>query len=712
MDVIGILTIAAAVAGILGFVYFLVFGQKSIPEWLRERKTANNAAKEHTSDISIPPRLVQHNLPHRGDFIGREKEKKQVHEALKSRSFIITIGGIGKTSLALEVLHECLAPTLLNLNSYKESRGQNSQPAQDSAQKFDAFIWTSARDRDLTINDVLDTIARTLEYSFLTQLPLEEKRHEIVKRLQEKSCLLTVDNFETVTDDAVHEFVLNLPEPSKCLITSRTQSIRQARAVSLRGMAKEEALLLIKNEGGRLGINLDALVANERNFQRFYDATGGAPLAIRWSIGQIKQRGQSIEGVLNSLYGAKGDIFEIIFQRAWALLSEPSRQILMIMPVFASSASKAAIETASDIHGWDLDEGLGQLVELWLLEASEKLDESKRRYSLHPLTRFFAQNRLVESPDLENLARMRLATFFENFAKAAGGDQWKWERHDEIEEEKDNIFALIGWCFENREAMAGMKLTRSVTYFMGLRGYLHESFVFGRKAIETARQEGKTTDLAWLLVYGIGWREINGGNLEKGENLIREGLKIYEDLQEFQRIYSALRNLGRALRFKGDFDDARQCYEKGMALAKSSSDELAIAGFKRELSLMAADEGNLIEAKEGLESIVPILREQNELALAGTLGNLAEVNRKFGQYDAAYEIGSEGLELAKKMKKRETIAGISRTLAYTETARGNYQAALSFAQQALEFYEGSGFFRRKIEEEKRLIKELQEKLAA
>ncbi|MGH7597576.1 MAG: NB-ARC domain-containing protein [bacterium] len=658
---------------------------------------------DHISEISLPPRLVQHNLPHRGDFIGREKEKKQVHEALRSRSFIITIdgiGGIGKTSLALEVLHECL------------TANQNSQPAPSGVQKFDAVIWTSARDRDLTINDILDTIARTLEYPFLTQLPLEEKRHKIVKRLQEKPYLLIVDNFETIIDDAVHDFVLNLPEPSKCLITSRVQSLRQARAVSLRGMAKEEALLLIKNEGGRLDINLDPLIVDERNFQRFYDATGGAPLAIRWSIGQIKQRGQSIEGVLNSLYGAKGDFFENIFQRAWSLLSESSHKILMIMPIFASSASKTAIEAASDVHGWDLDEGLGQLVELWLLEASEKLDESKRRYSLHPLTRAFAHNRLLQYSDLEPQVRVILAEFFENFARAAGGDRWSWERYDEIEEEKDNIFALIDWCFENGEPVAGMKLTKSVTSFISIRGYLYESIIFGRKAVVAARQQGKTNDLAFLLVSGIGWREIHGGDLRKGEALIREGLKIYEGLKDSQGMRSALHNLGRVLRYKLDFDGARQCYEKGMALAQSSLDDLAIAGFQRELSLLAASEGRLIEAKAGLESIVPIMQRRNELGFASIMGYLAEVSHKLGDYDTAFKIGSGGLELAKKMKRRDIVGRISLTLAYIEAKRGNSQSALSFAQQAFEFYERSGLFRKEIDEVKTLIKALQEKLAS
>ncbi len=378
----------AAVAGILAFVYVLIIGQKSIPEWWRERNTQKSGNSEQipaASLVAASSRTIPHNLPHRSDFVGREKEKRQVHEALSSRSYIIMIdgiGGIGKTCLALEVLHECLRAS------------QDSKPESGSIHKFEAFIWTSAKDRELIINDVLDVIAHALDYPFLTQLPLSEKRHEIVKRLQEKPCLLVVDNFETVTDDAVQDFVLNLPEPSKCLITSRTQSLRQARAVSLRGLTTEETLLLIENEGERLGLELKALTANQTNFRRFYEATGGAPLAIKWSIGQIRQRGQTIDGVLNGLYGAHGDIFVFIFDRAWSLLSHPARKILLIMPIFASSASKASLAAASELQGWDLDEGLGQLIELWLLEASEKLDESKRRYSLHPLTRFFAQHRL------------------------------------------------------------------------------------------------------------------------------------------------------------------------------------------------------------------------------------------------------------------------------------------------------------------------------
>jgi tetratricopeptide (TPR) repeat protein len=698
------LTIAATIAGILGFLYVVFVGQKSIPEWFRERKTPKNNLPDQFAVQAIAARVVQHNLPHRGDFIGREKEKQQVHEALRSRSFIVTIdgiGGIGKTSLALEVLHECLATS------------QNSQTTAPDAQKFDAFIWTSARDRELNINDVLDIIAHTLDHPVLTQLPVEEKRHTLVKRLQEKPCLLIVDNFETVTDDAVRDFVSNLPEPSKCLITSRTQNIRQARAIALRGMEKDEARRLIRCEESRLGIKLDALMEHEKNFQRFYEATGGAPLAIRWSIGQIKQRGQSIESVLNSLYGASGDVFELIFARAWSLLAEASAKILMAMPVFADSASKAAIEAASGIHQWELDEGLGRLVELWLVEASEKLDESKRRYTLHPLTRAFAKKKLAANPNWEREARIQLAVYFENFAGAAGGDRLAWEKYDDLEEEEDNIFALLDWCFENDTHMAGLRLTKAVTFFMIVRGYRHESMKFGEKAIAAARQEKQTADLAWLLVYGLGWREINGGNLERGEALMREGLQIYETLKDDSGVRAALRRLGRALQYKNDFAAARQCYEKGMCLAGACSDKLGMAAFERELALIALEEGKFAEAKDRLEAILPILRERHEFTLASVLGELASAYRGLGELDKAYQFGSEGLELARKMKRRETVSWISLTLAHLEAQRGNDSAALALAQQGWDFFERTELFRddEAIKRASILIRELQERLA-
>jgi tetratricopeptide (TPR) repeat protein len=359
-----------------------------------------------------------------------------------------------------------------------------------------------------------------------------------------------------------------------------------------------------------------------------------------------------------------------------------------------------------------LDEGLGQLVELWLLEASEKLDESKRRYSLHPLTRFFAQHRLNENSELERQIKAKLGEFFKNFATEATGDKYSLEGYDQIEEEKDNIFSLIDWCFKNQEMILGIKLTKSVTFFMSLRGYPYESWVLGQKALDAARKLDNTDDLAWLLVKGIGWREINGGDLEKGEAMIREGLSIYEASNDFSGMITALHNLSRVLRNKGDFSAARRYSEQGFALSENLANKSASALFKRELAMVDAAQGKLLDAKSGLESILPFQRENDTITSITTMAFLADINFQLELYDDAYKIGIDSFELANKLKKREIVAWISRTLAHLEAARGNYQAALSLANNFLEFYNRPKHFSKRINEMKALIKELQQKLTA
>lgn len=498
---------------------------------------------------------IPHNLPPRSEFIGREEAKALVHEALRSRSYLISIdgiGGIGKTSLALEMAYECLQvsryvkqlnqppsagapsfePEVLDLppqlndrlqrallrcgpfdsdvdlramfvdtrispwrDAFPEVRSRRSRvsvlidellhhytPARENAlvlflhvlrEKaspgdachqdltmlteelaqhrniqnaapepsavgtslppsldvntiacFDGFIWTTAKDRDLTLETVLDAIARTLDYPGIVQKPLNEKRIEIEKRLRLQPCLLIMDNFETISDDTVRDFLLDLPEPSKALITTREQKLRRVWAISLKGLTEEEALVLIRNEGRRMGMAALTRVPDTTLLQ-LYEATGGIPLAIKWAVGQIGQRGQSLDAVLAALHRATGNIFEHIFERSWSLLSEDARQLLLVMPLFATSASRDAVEAASNVHHFALDEALGQLIGMSLLEAADTL-EVQRRYSVHPLTRAFAQALLAKVPELAEQFHLHTAQYFLAFTQQHGGDHTHW----------------------------------------------------------------------------------------------------------------------------------------------------------------------------------------------------------------------------------------------------------------------------------------------
>jgi LuxR family glucitol operon transcriptional activator len=399
------------IIGGLALIIGIIAGIVQVLDYLQKRREKSGEHGEKPQ-LPLPPPASQipHNLPPRSEFIGREAEKARVHEALRSRSYLVSIdgiGGIGKTVLALEVAHECL----------RASRGEG--PA-DGIATFDGFIWTTAKDRELTLNALLDAIARTLDYPGIAQQPLEEKQIAVRKLLQENPYLVIVDNFETVTDEGVRDFLLNLPEPSKALITTREQKLRQAWAISLKGLTVLEALALIRNEGRRLG--LTALEhAEDHVLLHLYQATGGAPLAIKWAAAQIKQKGQSLDTVLASLHEARGDIFEDVFSRSWALLTSEARRVLMAMPLFETSVVRDAIEVASDVHHFTLDEALGQVVEMWLVEVTDELDPSRRRFSIHPLTRSFASAHLSKAPEFEHAARTRLGAYYIEHLREKGG---------------------------------------------------------------------------------------------------------------------------------------------------------------------------------------------------------------------------------------------------------------------------------------------------
>jgi hypothetical protein len=148
------------------------------------------------------------NLPACKDFVGRQAEKAQIHKALRPRSrprlvSITGIGGIGKTALALEVANECL----------QASRSRRRA----KVATFDGYIWTSAKDRDRTLNGILDTIARTLEHPGIIQQPAQEKPSAVHELFRSKRYLLVVDGFDAIADQQkVKDFLLDLPGEARC----------------------------------------------------------------------------------------------------------------------------------------------------------------------------------------------------------------------------------------------------------------------------------------------------------------------------------------------------------------------------------------------------------------------------------------------------------------------------------------------------------------
>ena len=692
-----VLAILGGIAALLGIPAAIVQVLQYRQDRLGRRQQAEQALSP--TPVEKPALVIPNNLPSRGEFIGRQVEKERVKEALASRWPLICIdgiGGIGKTSLALEVVGECL-----------QLSKDDEAPA--SPLKFDGFIWTSAKDRELTLNDVLDTIARTLDYPGVAQQPLDDKREAVRRLLQAKCYLLVIDNFETITDDAVRDFLLALPEPTKALVTSRTLDLRQAWSVSLKGMDQTEALTLMRNEGLRLGLT-SIETAPDQDLLRLYQGTGGAPLAMKWAIGQIKQKGQSLDTVLAYLYEARGDIFENIFARSWDLLGEQARHVLTVMPIFAASVSRDAIEAASDVHHWELDEALGQLVQLWLVEVSEHLDQANRRYNLHPLTRSFARTKLQMIHSLEFDARFRSADYYATQAGQKDG----WYRSEEFpwfRLELQNILPILDWAYSVEEYRLALDLTQSLMYFWGASGYWRERIAYGGKAIEAAQLLDNPSLQGWfnLMLAYIFFRQ---GYLDDAKTCAIASTILMQRPQDDAFISNAFDILSGIARSEGKLDEARELAAQALDTAQETGLVGSIYAAYRAQALIALLEGNYSEAERLFRSALEgFERLGSRERAAGRHIELGLVNLLQGRYNQARSQYEIGLRLGQETGQTDNIADAQYGLARVEEELGDLPAALQTAHSAHEIYTRLAM-KQRMDETQKFITELEERMAA
>ena len=655
------------------------------------RRLRPTAFEQPLPSDGLPKQSIPHNLPPRSEFVGREKEKAQIHEALCSRSYLISIdgiGGIGKSSLALEVVYECL-------DAGRDKSGQN-------VAIFDGFIWTTARDRDLSLNAMLDTIARTLDYPGIVQQPLEEKRHAVCKLLQSRRYLLIVDNFGTISDEGIRDFLLDLPEPSKVLITTREQKLPQVRPVSIKGLTEVEALALIRGEGRRLGL-ASFEQAEDRILGRLYQATGGAPLAIKWAVGQIKQKGQSLDAVLAALHEARGDIFEQVFTRSWNFLTPDTQQVLSVMPLFATSATCSAIEAASDLHSFAFDEALGQLVEMSLVEATDELEQANRRYSLHPLARSFAAARLRQREIFEIASRLRIAVFFEGLCRQYRRD-WYQEGYSRLSPELPNIMAMVEWCWQQpKHIMLGLSIFHSITGFMCSAGYWNDALSMGYRAVAMATQVGEEYIAAGFRLWSIAWVYRHRRQQNMAEEQILLALAVFERCGTKKDLAYAKRCLGRVAQQRGDFERASKLLEEATAIYEEIEDPDGLLACKIILAGLKLQQGDLDAAWTLSESTIEPGRRRGhkEFSAWDIMGDVAY---RRGDLEKARLLWEESLRQYKGLKSVEGTAGALVNLAHIEAEMNRKQSAQQMLSEALEIYKKLGAESRAHEVEEFLAK--------
>jgi tetratricopeptide (TPR) repeat protein len=560
MDIWTIIVGLGVIVGILAGIAGIPAGITQLLDYLQRRQREKVDEPSEEGQLSPLPSVSQvlNNLPSQGEFIGRVAEKLQIHEVLASGVPVVTIEGvpgIGKTALALAVAHE-VASITGNRRIHLRTTGFRSVP------RYDSIVWMSARYRDLDLTDILDTVARVLELTDIIRLSVDEKRGELNRRLQRRRTLLIIDNFESVMNDAdIQEFLEHLSPPTQVLITSRYQvQLSESQLIPLCQLSPDEGIQLIRQEGNRLKIE-GLLHASDEKLLELCKLVGGSPLVIKWTAGQMRQTGQILEGVMEDIADARGKIFEFLFDRSWNLLSEESRKILKTMPVFEAPASRTAIKAACDLSESELEKGIKQLVQLWLVEPYGS-KSPLARYSIHPLTRAYAEAKLRGDPQLEQDTHTRVVRYFCGYTKEHRKDIG--DNFDRLEEDLPNILAAFDYGCRLKNWERVVELLEAISGFLDRRGYWHERVRLSESAMVAARKLKNHEAQSWIAIYHRGWTLLLQEEYEEAKQLIEEGLDIAREHNYPVQIALAMRHLGVIALEEEQYPEARRLCEDSL----------------------------------------------------------------------------------------------------------------------------------------------------
>ncbi|MEU4544809.1 BTAD domain-containing putative transcriptional regulator [Nonomuraea dietziae] len=627
------------------------------------------------------------------DLIGRDEAVAEVR-ALLDTSRLVTLtgsGGVGKTSLALEVGRRLTGAHpdgawLVELAPYDR-------------------LTPSLAEAVLVALDIREGSAGTME--------------RLVEALRGRRLLLVLDNCEHVVEQAalLAETLLRSVEGLRILATSReplnvagealwsVPALELPQGSELFTVAKADAvrLFMARATASARGFVLDE--GNAEAVAQLCRRLDGIPLALELAATRVRALG------VQELVARLDDRFKVLagFQRgaparqqtlmamidwSWTLLTDHERVVLRRLAVHADGCTLEAAEAVCAQDGVDVLDTLARLVDRSLVVVVE--GPSGVRYRLLESVTAYCLHRLDDVGEAERV-RQAHAGYYTALAVRAesylrGPEQARWMRR--LDAEAANLRAAL----DAAPAADALRLVNALAWYWFLRGRLGE----GRRSLQAAlaadqaAQAGQTAqadhagqaagddasaaDRARARAWSAGFALLLGEDVDWKQALDLADPADRARAEWFVSLGIADLPTSRAL-----VDSALETFREvgdrwgvAAALSRHARDAFTL----RDLEALERDGGESAALFEELGD------RWGRLQATEWLGGLAEIH---GDIEAATRLFTEDLRIAEELGLWPDVVGRLSWLGWMAMNEGDHDAAMDHCGQALKLATGQGY---------------------
>lgn len=642
------------------------------------------------------------------DVIGREADIVKLLQWLADPTIhqiaITGLGGMGKTTLALAVAHHCL-------ETWQEDATATNPENISTLPEFKAIIFASARQqyleegsigralyRDLTLEDIVRTMAQTLACPEILRQPSEQQLPAMMIKLREHPTLLVLDDFESfehpdtvlaLLNDRIH----GLPNTVKTLVTGRGH-IPLQNELHLSPLSATAAAKLIQARAQQKGIPL-----SPSDCSALAEEGCNLPGVILYAVGLLAS-GSSVADVVSMLQSATGELAAYLFEKSIApLRNQPAHQLLMALALFPKPATRIAVEAVAFAETAPMAAAVGwaNLQKLSLIESIQ--EDSGCRYSMLPLTRAYVLAELQANPRFATLARDRWVKWYCHWTAAITPEtDWRrWNHASALVQDWDNVQAAIEWCVANEKDEAFWAIWFNVRGYTHFAGYWAQRLRWLNWFIATARQRQYWPQLAEA-VYDKGRTFIlrrTPEQLQQAKTLFEEAWTLCEQHHpEFQGEITI--DMAALFIYQEAFEDAWEWLERteqwleqaDIESSIHSRLEVQIAYYRGEACLKTQQPEQAQQHYENaMELAEEIGWERAKIYSQVWLADLAMARQAFQD---AERLLQQSLPVLEEYGDQRCLALCYKSYALLEQARDNPQRCRNWATQALAIFQHLG----------------------